>query len=205
MTEVENGFKVVNVDNTQLNKLKRDNNTLDCGAEKVLESLDLFCEDLEDKYSYVGSVPYENMFNALRCVIRSAYENEQVRNAILTGIIQETSEVRVTPKQKKAEPKKDKVILNMHEVMRYSVNHTISETAEYFGSTREQMKNFINTHKLPFIKDKSGKKSVIDEETVRRLAPTTRVTDLAKLFMVSRPAMSRYLKAHGIKCKNNAL
>ena len=86
MNTVENGFKIVNVDNSQLDKLKKEPNAFDNGAEKVLESLELFIDDLEARYYYDSKIPYENMFNALKCVVKSAQESVNIRNAIIYRI-----------------------------------------------------------------------------------------------------------------------
>ena len=204
MNAVENGFKVVNVDDSMLNKLRRNNNTLDCGAEKVLESLDLFCDDLKDKYSYEGKIPYENMFNALRSVIKGAYENENVRNAIITGIIQETSPVKTKveePKPQKQEVATERVSLDKEEVRVFAKDHTLSECAEHFGCTRRQMMNFVSWHKIDFIRVQNGRKSSLNELSVRSIAPQMTLKELAALFKVTPHCMGMYLKRHGIKHK----
>lgn len=203
MTDVESGFKVVNADNSKLNQLRRNNDTIDCGAEKVLESLDLFCEDLEDKYQYEGNVSYKNMFKALRCVIKSAYESKGVRDAIITGIIQETTSLKdnkkeVVQKKVKETPRAD---FNEEEVREYAANHTLTECAKHFNCTRTQIKNYVAWHNIEYVKEESGRKSSINEEALREVASDMTVRELAALFKTTKACMNMYLKRHGIQCK----
>lgn len=203
MTDVENGFKVVNADNSKLNQLRRNNNTIDCGAEKVLESLDLFCEDLEDKYKYEGNVSYRNMFKALRCVIKSAYESKGVRDAIITGIIQETSSLQDSKAEveQKETKKLSKTELDEDSVREYAAEHTLTECAEYFDCTRERIKNFVLWHKIEYVHAKAGKKPSINETALKAVASDMTVKQLAALFKTTKACMNMYLKRHGIQCK----
>ena len=84
---VEDGFKVINVDNGKLEELRRTNNTLDCGAIKILESLDLFCEDLVDNCEYASQISYRNLFNSLRTVIKSAIAIKGIRTVNRTVVV----------------------------------------------------------------------------------------------------------------------
>lgn len=199
---VEDGFTVVNVDNGKLNELRRTSNTLDCGALKILESLDLFCEDLIDNCECTNQTSYRKLFDSLRTLIKSAYENEKLRNAVMTGIIQDTpkSEIKAvkTVESKSGVRERD---LNKDEVTAYSKDHTISESAEHFEISRSQMKTYIAWHHIPFVPEKSGRKSVINKEQVLKVSKDLTVKELAALFRVSNETMAKYCQRNHIPHK----
>ena len=208
MTEVENGFKIVNVDNSQLEKLRSSINAFDCGAEKVLESLELFIDDLEAMYYYDSSVPYENMFNALKCVVKSAQESVNIRNAIMTGIIQEVpSEKKVETRVKEPAVKKvsQKKTLDVGEVREYARGKTVSEIAEHFGVPVQYIKNFVSWHKIEYELGKAGRKALYNEEDVRKLAESMSVSEIAKVYMVSPDRIRKFIKRHGICCRKSGI
>jgi len=201
---VENGFEVVNVDNGKLEELRRHSNTLDCGAIKILESLDLFCEDLVDGCEYSNQVSYRKLFNSLRTVIKSAYENERVRNAVMTGIIRDTPTIEdKTTKHKTAEKTSGirNKELNEDEVRNYSCNHTLSESAAHFGISRQQMKSYVYWHDIKFIADKDGRKGTLDKDKVLKVSAELTVKELAALFNVKVGTMAKYCKRNNIPHK----
>lgn len=196
MTVVEDGVKVSCIDNAELNRLKRSENALDCGAERVLEALELFIDDLEAKYYYKSSIPYENMFNALKCVISSSKENQKIRDAIMTGIIEEASGP-VT----KAEPKvreTRKVVLNLEEVKSYVKDKTLTEAAEHFGCTRSEIKAFVQYHNIDYKRSQKGPTSTVNEDAVRKAAEMMTLTELASFFRCTKQAMYIFCKRRGI-------
>lgn len=203
MTVVENGCKIVNVDNSQLNTLRQSDNAFDNGAEKILESLDLFVEDMEAQAQYDSRIPYENMFNALKCVIKSAQENEKIRNAIMTGIIQEVPVKNVKAERKEAPVKKqrEKRDLNVEEVRDFAKGKTLNEIADHFNVSRAYIKNYTNWHKIEYKLDKSGRKSKFDLEAIKKIAPDMTLSELAKTFMTSTGTMNMFLKRNGIQCR----
>lgn len=195
-TVVEDGVKVSCIDNAELNRLKRSENALDCGAERVLEALELFIDDLEAKYYYKSSIPYENMFNALKCVISSSKENQKIRDAIMTGIIEEASGP-VT----KAEPKireVRKVVLNLEEVKSYVKDKTLTEAAEHFGCTRSEIKAFVQYHNIDYKRSQKGPTSTVNEDAVRKAAEMMTLTELASFFRCTKQAMYIFCKRRGI-------
>ena len=203
MTVFEDGCKIVNVDNSQLNSLRQSDNAFDFGAEKILESLDLFVEDMEARAQYNSQVPYENMFNALKCVIKSAQDNEKIRTAIMTGIIQEVPVENAKTEIKKApvvETKKKKTLC-VEEVRKYAEGRTLTELAAYFDVSRQYMKNFTIWHKIQCKLEKCGRKSKFDAETIKKIAPDMTLSELAKTFMTSTSSMNMFLKRNGIQCK----
>lgn len=193
----ENGFKVVNVDNSKLERARRNGN-LDTGAIMVLESLDLYCEDLKDAYEASNKIEYGKMFDSLQCVIRSALESEKIRNAIMTGIIQDTSKQRIYEQCKKEEAKV-KVTLNVEDVTEFAADHNLSETAKYFGVTTIKMRKYLNYHKIDYIK--RGAVEADKEKKIRQYAPDMTIKELASLFCVKYAAMAKYVERKGIKCK----
>ena len=200
MNVVENGCKIINVDNSQLDKLKKSTNAFDCGAEKILESLELFIDDLEAKYYYDAKIPYENMFNALKCVVKSAQESTNIRNAIMTGIIQEVqSEKTEVRKPVKSEPKV-KIALNVDEVREYAKDKTLSQIAEHFGVSKSRAKNFVYWHKIKYKFSKDGRKCKYDVEKIKKLAPDMTISELAKMFMCPPNSMYQLVHRNGIKC-----
>ena len=205
MNTVENGFKIVNVDNSQLDKLKKEPNAFDNGAEKVLESLELFIDDLEARYYYDSKIPYENMFNALKCVVKSAQESVNIRNAIMTGIIQEVpseKKVKIEREEVKVvkQPKKN-VKLDVEEVREYVKNRTLREAAAHFGVEKQYIKNFVNWHNIEYQFSKSGRKALYSVEDIKKLAQSMSVSEIAKVYMVSDDRISKFLKRNGITCK----
>ena len=204
MTTVENGFKVVNVDNSQLDKLKKEPNAFDNGAEKVLESLELFIDDLEARYYYDSKIPYENMFNALKCVVKSAQESVNIRNAIMTGIIQEVPSEKVKVEREEAKVVKQpkaKVKLNVEDVREYAKGKTLADIAEHFGVEKTYIKNFVNWHKIEYEFSKSGRKALYSVEDIKKLAQSMSVSEIAKVYMVSDDRISKFCKRNGITCK----
>ena len=204
MNTVENGFKIVNVDNSQLDKLKKEPNAFDNGAEKVLESLELFIDDLEARYYYDSKIPYENMFNALKCVVKSAQESVNIRNAIMTGIIQEVPSEKVKIEREEAKVVKQpkaRVKLDVEEVREYAKGKTLAEIAAHFGVERQYIKNFVNWHKIEYEFSKSGRKALYSVEDIKKLAQSMSVSEIAKVYMVSDDRISKFLKRNGITCK----
>lgn len=200
---VEDGFKIVNVDNGKLEKLRRDNNNLDTGALKILESLDLFCEDLADNCEYSNQVSYQKLFNSLRTVIRSAYENEKIRNAVMTGIIQDTPKVDYRTKKKVAEKVSGfrEKQLNKNEVAEYVREHTLSEAAEYFEVTRTQIKNYVDWHKIEYKLEKRGPKTNLNKEKIMQVSSEMTIRELAALFNVKVETMAKYCSRNNIPHK----
>ena len=199
MTVVEDGVKVSCIDNAELNRLRRSENTLDRGAERVLEALELFIDDLEAKYYYNPKIPYESMFNALKCVISSSKENQKIRDAIMTGIIEEAS-----GPVKKVEPKvreTKKVVLNLEEVAAYCKDKTLTETAEYFGCTRAEIKSFVQYHNIDYVRSQKGPASSINEDAVKKAAEMMTLTELASFFRCTKQAMYIFCKRKGIDYK----
>lgn len=204
MTTVENGLKIVNVDNSQLDKLKKKPNAFDNGAEKVLESLELFIDDLEARYYYDSKIPYENMFKALKCVVKSAQESMNIRNAIMTGIIQEVPTEKINIKRevvKEVKQPKAKVKLDVGEVREYAKGRTLSDIAAYFGVDKSYIKNFVNWHNIEYQFSKSGRKALYSVEDIKKLAQSMSVSEIAKVYMVSDDRISKFLKRNGIVCK----
>ena len=202
---VEDGFEVVNVDNGKLEELRRSSNTLDCGAIKILESLDLFCEDLVDSCEYSSQISYRNLFNSLRTVIKSAYENERIRNAVMTGIIRDTPKTEVVIKKTVEKVEKTSGArtkeLDEEEVRAYSRDHVIADTAEHFGVSKEQMKNYINWHKIEFVSDKAGRKGSLDKEKVLKVSSEMTIKELAAFFNVNVGTMAKYCDRNNIPHK----
>lgn len=200
---VEDGFRVVNVDNSKLEELRRKNNTLDCGAIKILESLDIFCEDLIDNCEYSSQISYRELFNSLRTVIKSAYENEKIRNAVMTGIIRDTPKNDVVIKQRVA--KKVSGVrtqeLNEEEVRAFSREHFLSETAEHFGVSKEQIRNYVNWHNIEFISDKAGRKGSLDKTKVLEVSEEMTIKELAALFKVKTSTMAKFCERNKIPHK----
>lgn len=200
---VEDGFKVINVDNRKLEELRSSENALDTGALKILESLDMFCDDLADGYSYSSQIGSSKLFNALRTVIKSAYENEKIRNAIMTGIIcdapkREIETRRAVEKKLSGVRTKD---LEKESVVEYSKTHTISESAEYFGVSKEQMKNYICWHDIEYIADKAGRKSSLDKNKILEVSSEMTIKELAALFNVKPGTMAKFCERNNIPHK----
>lgn len=196
MTVVEDGVKVSCIDNAELSRLQRSENPLDCGAERVLEALELFIDDLEAKHYYNTSVPYEKMFNALKCVISSSKENQKIRNAIMTGIIEEAS-----GPVKKSEPKvreTRKIALDLEEVKAYVKDKTLTDAAEYFGCTRSEMKAFVQYHNIDYKRSQKGPTSAVNEDAVRKAAEMMTLTELSSFFRCTKQAMYIFCKRRGI-------
>ena len=204
MNTVENGFKIVNVDNSQLDKLRKEPNAFDNGAEKVLESLELFIDDLEARYYYDSKIPYENMFNALKCVVKSAQESMNIRNAIMTGIIQEVpvEKAKIEREEIKTEKQpKEKVKLDVEEVREYAKDRTLSDVAAHFGVEKQYIKNFVNWHNIEYQFSRSGRKALYSVEDIKKLAQSMTVSQIAKVYMVSDDRISKFCKRNGITCK----
>ena len=201
---VEDGFKIVNVDNGKLEKLRRDSNNLDTGALKILESLDLFCEDLADSCEYGSQTSYQKLFDSLRTVIKCACENEKIRNAVMTGIIQDTPDTEIKKQPTKVTEKTNGVRqkeLNESEVREFSCTHTLSESAEHFGVTKEQIKNYVLWHNIEYINDKSGRKGSLDKEKVLKVASEMTIKELAALFNVKVGTMAKFCDRNNIPHK----
>lgn len=196
-TVVEDGVRVTNIDNSELNRLKRSENALDCGAERVLEALELFIDDLEAKHYYKTSIPYEKMFNALKCVISSSKENQKIRDAIMTGIIEEASGPveKYEPKVREVR----KVVLNVEDVSKYVKEHTIAESSEYFGCTKSEMKAFVQYHNIDYKRSQKGPTSTVNESAVRKAAEMMTLTELANFFRCTKQAMYIFCKRRGIE------
>ena len=199
MTVVEDGVRVTNIDNSELNRLKRSENALDCGAERVLEALELFIDDLEAKHYYKTTIPYEKMFNALKCVISSSKENQKIRDAIMTGIIEEASGPVTKSEPEVREIRK--VVLDVDKVSKYVKDHTLTESAEYFGCTRPEMKAFVQYHNIDYKRSQKGPTSTVNESTVRKAAQLMTLTELASFFRCSKQAMYIFCKRRGINYK----
>lgn len=201
---VEDGFKIVNVDNGKLETLRRNSNNLDTGALKILESLDLFCEDLADSCDYATQVSYQKLFNSLRTVIKCAYENEKIRNAVMTGIIQDTPDAGIKRQPTEVTEKTNGVRqkeLNENEVREFSRTHTLSESAEYFGVTKEQIKNYVIWHNIEYVNDKSGRKGSLDKEKVLKVSSELTIKELAALFNVKVGTMGKFCERNNIPHK----
>lgn len=198
-TVVEDGVKVTCIDNAELNRLKRSENALDCGAERVLEALELFIDDLEAKHYYNTTVPYEKMFNALKCVISSSKENQKIRDAIMTGIIEKASGP-VKPVEPKAREIR-KVVLNLEDVKAYAKDKTLTESAEYFGCTRSEIKAFVQYHNIDYKRSQKGPTSAVNEDAVRKAAEMMTLTELSSFFRCTKQAMYIFCKRRGISYK----
>ena len=200
---VEDGFKIVNVDNGKLEQLRRDNNNLDTGALKILESLDLFCEDLADNCEYSNQASYQKLFNSLRTVIKSAYENEKIRNAVMTGIIQDTPKVEYKSERKVAEKVSGarEKSLDKQEVAEYLKEHNLSEAAEYFEVTRPQIKNYADWHKIEYKLEKRGPKTNLNREKIMQVSNEMTIKELAALFNVKVETMAKYCSRNNIPHK----
>ena len=200
---VEDGFEVVNVDNGKLEELRRSNNTLDCGAIKILESLDLFCDDLVDSCEYASQISYRNLFNSLRTVIKSAYENEKIRNAVMTGIIRDTPKNDISISQKKTVEKvvTKKKELNESEVREYSKNHVLSETARYFDVSVSQIRNYVMWHNIEYICERAGRKNSLNKEKVLEVSSELTIKELAALFNVKYVTMQKFVLRNDIPHK----
>lgn len=206
MNVVENGCKVVNVDNSELRKLKGSVNAFDVGMERILEALDLFIDDMEATFYYEEKVPYEKLFNALKSIIRSAKESENIRNACVTGVISDVPSQKTVKKHtggKKINKviNKREVALDKKEVEEYAEGRTLQEIAEHFGLSKLQAKNYIVYHNITYKKDHSGRKSSLDIEKVKSLARSMTISEIARTFMVSRDCVYKCCQRHKIVCR----
>ena len=194
---MENGFEVVNVDKSKLERAKR-TGSLDTGAIMVLESLDLYCEDLIDAYDEPKGTEYRKLFSSLQCVIKSALESEKIRNAIMTGIIKDTSKQKVI-EEYKTEKGKNTRDLNVDDVTDFAKDHNLGEIAAYFDLPSGKMRNYLNVHKISYIK--KDQRNAEKEKLVRKLAQDMTVKQLASFFKEDYGTMYKYLRMKEIKCK----
>lgn len=202
------GLEIINVDGHYLETLKKTKNTIETGASQILEGLDMFAEDLLDKYEDEPSVPYEKLFYALKQVISSALENESVRDAIMTGVITETKDGIPVLKQpkKKVEVKvvyvssKPKIKRNKSAITNYAKTHTVKEIYEHFNFyTINSTYKYLIQNGISYKKQEvKGKKKIIDVEKLVKLAPEMTLSELARSLAVSRQCVYRYCKNHNI-------
>ena len=193
----ENGFKVINVDNSKLERARKVG-SLDTGAIMVLESLALYCEDLIAAYDSSKDVEYRKLFDSLQCVIQSALDNEKIRTAIMTGLIQKTSEQKQI-QQKTVVTERSTRELEEAEVREYAKTHNLAEISKWFEIPSSKMRNYLNVHKIDYVKRASVCQS--KEQKVRQLAKDMTIKQLACFFKCDYGTMYKYLKTKGIKCK----
>lgn len=200
MVEVTKGLMISNVNNHKLEMLRKNNNTLDNGAVQILEGLYLFVDDLLAKYEDEPEIPYKKLFFALKQIIGSAYDKKEVRDAVMTGIIQEKGyghDINDCHKEKK-EHKNTK---NIEEIRVYAKNHKLGEISKQFGfETNEKCYSYLRYHKIEYINHMPKESKNI--EAIKKMAKTLRLTELANTFGMSKQNMYIFCKSHNIQyCK----
>lgn len=213
MTDVKvcEGLKIINVNQKQLETLKQMDNPLDVGASAILEGLELFADELLDKYSYDAKVPYEKLFFALKQLITSGVDNGSVRDAILTGVIVETKEgVPVNRQPKKVEVKevikyvtKESTKRNKSAIAKYAKTHTLADIQEHFGFVSyNAAKTYMSYHNIPFVKRSKGRTGInLDVNQVRILAADMRLCELTRTFNCSKDQMMYFCRKNHIDYK----
>lgn len=181
--DIDENFEVVNYDNARLKELRKFNNTLDDGALCILDALDDFCEVQLDKYD--GSIPYDKLFCALHQIIKSANENENVRNALMTGLISEKKKnsmlqqkvIKATPVTKKVVTKKS---YNKSAIALFAKTHTASEVYKHFNfPNRSAAKRYLDYHKINYISEE--KVSDKNEDYIRQLTELGKYMGLCEI------------------------
>lgn len=214
MKEVEicDGLKIVNVDGHELQSIKEKDDSFESGTKSILESLEWFAEDLEDKYEYEGKVPYEKLYFVLKQVISSGVSNQEVREAIVTGCLNETMtykarEKKAAEEKPKAKAKKvnNKYDINISALTLYAKTHGTEEIAKHFGFVNtKSCRAFLKNHNIKWVKSAGGcPYSVMPEnpEVVIKVAKDMRLNELAKMFGVGKTTMLRYLQVNNIEYK----
>lgn len=201
---INDSLEVVNVDNTRLRQMIKYNNTLENGALQVLEGLDDFCEVLLEKYN--GSVPYDKLFYALRQVISSALENDDVRNAIITGVINEKKPIKIPVQVNKVatikKQNKTKLDINISALSNYAKSHNIHEITEHFNfDTVHRARCYLKYHHINWVHGTPGCRpnETIDLDTLKRVAKNMRLSELANMYGKTQQAMGMYLLRHNIE------
>lgn len=207
------GLEIINVDGHYLETLKKTSNTIETGASQILEGLDLFAEDLLDKYEEEPKVPYEKLFYALKQVITSALENQSVRDAIMTGVITETKDGIPVLKQPKKNTEvkieyvyvnhRPRVLRNKSAISNFAKTHTVKEVCEHFNFySLNSTYKYLISNKINYKKqDTFGKKNTFDVNKLVRLAPDMTLTELARTLAVTKQCIYQYCKNHKINYK----
>lgn len=204
--DINEDLEIVNADNSKLERMRKYNNTIDNGAISVLESLEEFCSVQLETYQDQSYIPYDKLFLAVQQVISAALDYDNVRDAVLTGVINKkrgnhwsqpvvkTATIKKSNKQKKER--------NKAAIAHYATNHTVAEICEHFGfDSITETKNYVQYHKLKYVFSKAGAKKTYDEDQIRELAKSMKGRELAKMFGVTVNAMFMYCKRHNIEYK----
>lgn len=200
---VSNDISVINVDAFELKRLQGSAKILDDGAVKIFEGLQMFVDDLMSFYDDTSDVPYEQMFNALRTVIKAGAERREVRNACLTGIIRTNKtfkkEAKAGTKQKVKRAKNARY--DIEAIRKYAVDRTSREVMEKFGfPSMNCCKVYLSKNKIVHKMSKGGRP--VNKEKLRKtkaLAKSFTTGEIAAITMCSKEALAHYAERHNIK------
>lgn len=196
---VSDNIQIVNTDRVELRRIKESSGSFDNGACKIMEGLQMFCEDLLAQYEN-GRVPYEALFNALVTVINAAKEKQEVRDACMTGIIRLIKRPKEVPEKKTPRKIVHRKSYDKAAVTAYAVNRTSKEIAEKFGFTSlGSCKVYLSKNKIPHKMTKGGRP--VNKEKLNRikqLSSVCTVRELAEMSLVYPGTMRSYTGYHGI-------
>lgn len=203
------GLLISGANKNVLERMKKNSNTLESGAEAILEALDMFAEELVAKYEEEGTtVPYDKLFFALKQIIHSGSEKEEVRDAIMTGIINETGNGVPVARQPQKVVVKEVVkyvrstnqTRNKSAITKFAKNHTISEIQNHFEfPSYNAAKCYIVRNKIPHkAMEKRKNQFAPDAERVRVLAREMRLCELYRTFNCTKDQMMYFCRTHNI-------
>lgn len=207
--EVCNGIEIINYDDKALETLKMTCN-FDNGALQVLEALSFLIDDLVDRYEYEANIPYRKIFDVLKHVIQGACERENVRNALITGLVVqkkqkksiEDQEESVKPEAKTTKEPSIKIVyvtpsaLNKAEVTEYAKTHTLDEIAVYFKTEKRRITKYIYNNKIEYVKKEVNS---IYLEKIKELAKQNLTcAEIARLVGCSKVNVSKLTKKYNI-------
>lgn len=198
---INENLEIVNADKSRLENMRRYNNTIDNGAISILEGLEEFCDCMLEKYEEQPRIPYEKLFCALKQVISSALDNDDIRDAIMTGIISEKRNreiIAVEEDLPKAKAKRTEE--EVEEIREYAANHNKAEIMKKFNfDSITQTRNFLNYHKIKSILSATKTTDEKELERVRELAKNLKLGEIAKICGKTSQAMGMYLMRHHIE------
>lgn len=203
------GLEVINIDGHYLETLKKTSNNIDTGASCILDGLSLFAEQELAKYDYEPTVPYDKLFFALKQIIESALENDSVRDAIMTGVINTTKDgIPVARQAKKPEPEvkiiyKEIKPRNKSAITKFAKTHTLKEVQEHFEFTsRNSVKEYMRRNKIEFVHSSAGRPSIqLPVDKVKTLAQSMRLCELVRTFGCTKRQMMYFCQKNNISYK----
>lgn len=204
--KVCDGLEIMNASDAAFKEMKRRNNTLEEGADFILEALVEFADCQLENHKYDSTISYKNLFFALKQIIDSASKDENTRNALLVGLVInkgfKVKEEEPKPEVKQEIKTRGVYVRNKAAIAKLAKKHTAEDIKEKFNfPSNKAAKMYMKRNGIEFVHKKSGRHRFnLEYKQVSELSKTMRMAELARAFACSYTQMKYFCKQNQIKC-----